>query len=117
VAGEPRTKLGKYDIVGILGKGAVGAVYDAYDSVIGRRVAVETVAKDSLQTEQASETLGRFRREAQVARRLDHPGVVAVYDCGETDDVAFIAMEYIKGKKLQRYFEESERFEKKISSV
>ena len=106
-------KLGKYEIVGTLGKGAMGIVYDAFDPVIERRVAIKTISKDAMDVSEADELLGRFKREASAAGRLNHPGVVSIYDYGEEGNVAFIAMEYIKGKELKHYFDASERFEMK----
>ena len=104
------TKFGKYDVVGVLGKGAMGIVYDCRDPVIGRRVAIKTVLKESLDSSEAEGLLGRFKQEAQAAGRLNHPGVVSIYDYGETADVAFIAMEYISGKELKSYFDKGEKF-------
>ena len=104
------TKFGKYDVVGVLGKGAMGIVYDCRDPVIGRRVAIKTVLKESLDSSEAEGLLGRFKQEAQAAGRLNHPGVVSIYDYGETSDVAFIAMEYISGKELKSYFDKGEKF-------
>ena len=107
------TKFGKYDVVGVLGKGAMGIVYDCRDPVIGRRVAIKTVSKEALDSSEAETLLGRFKQEAQAAGRLNHPGVVSIYDYGETDSVAFIAMEYISGKELKKYFDEGEKFDLK----
>ena len=107
------TKFGKYDVVGVLGKGAMGIVYDCRDPVIGRRVAIKTVLKEALDSSEAESLLGRFKQEAQAAGRLNHPGVVSIYDYGETESVAFIAMEYISGKELKKYFDEGEKFDLK----
>ena len=103
-------KFGKYEVVGVLGKGAMGVVYDCRDPVIGRRVAIKTVAKEALDSSEAEGLLGRFKQEAQAAGRLNHPGVVSIYDYGENEDVAFIAMEYISGKELKKYFDTGEKF-------
>ena len=121
-------KLGKYEIRRELGRGAMGVVYEGWDAGIGRSVALKTVRKDQLDGAEADELLSRFKREAQAAGRLNHPGVVAVYDYGEVvvdDDhtmvageaaeqarqrVAFIAMEFVKGKELREFFEANERF-------
>ena len=105
--------FGKYDVVGVLGAGAMGTVYDAVDPVIGRRVAIKTVLKHTLDASEAQGLLDRFKQEAQAAGRLNHPGVCSIYDYGETDYVSFIAMEYISGKELKAYFDESQKFDLK----
>ena len=104
-------KLGKYEIRRELGRGAMGVVYEGWDPMIDRRVALKTVRKDQLDRSEVDEILSRFRREAQAAGRLNHPNVVAVYEYGEdTDGTAFIAMEYVEGRELKDYFDRQERF-------
>ncbi|HEY1537309.1 MAG TPA: serine/threonine-protein kinase, partial [Polyangiaceae bacterium] len=100
---SPRPRLGKYEILQTLGSGAMGVVYLAYDAVIERKVAVKTIRKEILGQEASSEVTARFRREAMAAGRLTHPGIVAVYDYGEDDSVAYIVMEYAPGQDLGRY--------------
>jgi serine/threonine-protein kinase len=92
-----RPRLGKYDILQTLGSGAMGVVYLAYDA------AVKTIRKEALGQAASSEVAARFRREAMAAGRLTHPGIVAVYDYGEDDSVAYIVMEYAPGQDLGRY--------------
>src|SRR2546428_386604 len=76
-------RLGKYPVTEVLGKGAMGIVYRAYDPVIKRPVAIKTIRKELIEDDEKAETLsGRFRREAQAAGALSHPGIVAVYDAG-----------------------------------
>ena len=99
----PRPRLGKYEILQTLGSGAMGVVYLAYDAVIERKVAVKTIRKEILGKEASSEVTARFRREAMAAGRLTHPGIVAVYDYGEDESVAYIVMEYAPGQDLGRY--------------
>jgi serine/threonine protein kinase len=94
-------RLGKYEILETLGSGAMGVVYLAYDPVIERRVAVKTIHKHTLDA--VPDAGERFRREALAAGRLNHPGIVAVYDYGEDEDVAFIVMEYAPGLRLDLY--------------
>jgi serine/threonine-protein kinase len=89
----------------------MGIVYDGFDPVIERRVAIKTIAKASMDPGEAAEVLGRFKREAQAAGRLNHPGIVSIHDYGEDDGLAFIAMEFIKGNELRRYFESQQRFD------
>ncbi len=104
-------KLGKYEVRRELGRGAMGIVYEGWDPMIDRRVALKTVRKDQLDRSEVDEILSRFKREAQAAGRLNHPNVVAVYEYGEdADGVAFIAMEYVEGRELKDYFDKQERF-------
>jgi serine/threonine-protein kinase len=93
--------LGKYQIRGTLGRGAMGTVYDGWDPVIGRRVAIKTVRMLDHDDAEAQEALARFKNEAQAAGRLSHPNIVAVYDYGESDETAFIVMEFIEGRSLK----------------
>ncbi len=100
-----RTVLGRYEIERELGRGAMGIVYLGRDPKIGRRVAIKTLAiADGDKTDDHDETMkNRFFREAEAIGRLSHPNIVAVYDVGEEDDLAFIAMDYLTGKSLRLY--------------
>ena len=102
-------QLGKYDVRGTLGKGAMGTVYDGWDPVIDRRVAIKTVRLPEAHDEEAEEGLARFKREAQAAGRLHHPNIVGVYDYGETAEVAFIVMEFVDGLTLKGLLDAEER--------
>ncbi len=96
-------RIGKYVVQGELGRGGMGVVYQALDPLIERRVAIKTVSKHLLATQgtqDAEAMMQRFKREAQAAGRLTHPNIVAVYDYGETDDIAYIAMEHVAGQGL-----------------
>ncbi len=104
------TKLGKYEIRKELGRGAMGVVYEAFDPLIERVVALKTIRPDQLSGINAHEFLARFRREAQAAGRLTHPNIVAIYDFGEDAGVWYIAMELVKGRELKEYFDANERF-------
>jgi eukaryotic-like serine/threonine-protein kinase len=104
------TKLGKYEVRGELGRGAMGVVYEGYDPLIERIVALKTIRADQLVGENALDIVARFRREAQAAGRLSHPNIVSIYDFGEDAGVWYIAMEFIKGRELKDYFEAHERF-------
>ena len=109
-------KLGKYDIEGELGKGAMGVVYKGKDPFIERFVALKTVRADMLRAEDPEATsaqITRFKREARAAGRLNHPNIVGIYEYGEDDSTAFIAMEFIEGRDLKDYFDKEERFEVK----
>ena len=102
-------KLGKYAIRRELGRGAMGVVYEGFDPVIERIVAIKTIRPEHLD-EGAADMMARFRREAQAAGRLNHPNIVSIYEYGEENGVAFIAMEFVKGKELKSYFDEGRRF-------
>ncbi|HEU0187780.1 MAG TPA: serine/threonine-protein kinase, partial [Gallionellaceae bacterium] len=93
--------LGKYQLRRELGKGAMGTVYEGYDPLIERTVAIKTVQTTLIPHDCLQETLGRFRREAQAAGRLVHPNIVTVYEYGEENGMAFIAMELVQGKELK----------------
>src|SRR5947199_2547294 len=107
---EPQT-LGKYNIQSVLGKGAMGVVYKAFDPHIERTVAIKTVRKDLVDPDLAAQFMGRFKNEARAAGRLHHPNIVGVYEYGEDDKVAFIAMEYVDGTGLREYLNRKARFE------
>jgi hypothetical protein len=102
--------LGKYEIRGTLGKGAMGTVYDGWDPAIARRVAIKTVSLPTDPDPDTAEEIARFRREAQAAGRLTHPNIVAVYDYGETADMAYIVMEFVDGPSLKAPLDARERF-------
>src|ERR1051326_295224 len=95
------SKIGRYEIVGTLGKGAMGVVYKAVDPTIGRTVALKTTRLDVHGTEQ-EELLERFRNEARLAGVLNHPNIVTVYDAGEHEGLFYIAMEFIEGQTLHQ---------------
>src|SRR4249920_158614 len=102
--------LGKYELRREIGRGAMGVVFEAYDPMIKRVVALKTIRSDQLAGEESATVIARFRREAQAAGRLSHPNIVPIYDFGEDGGVWFIAMEFIKGRELKEYFEANERF-------
>jgi serine/threonine protein kinase len=97
-------KLGRYDIVRELGKGAMGIVYLAKDPLIGRLVALKTIRPSAhAEDEDTQEFQQRFVREAQAAGILNHPSIVTVHDIGqdEPSGMSFIAMEYVEGHNLK----------------
>jgi eukaryotic-like serine/threonine-protein kinase len=96
------TKAGRYEILGELGRGAMGVVYRAVDPVIGRNVAVKTIRLSEQSTGLSrQELLSRFQTEARAAGLLTHPNIVVVYDAGEEDGLYYITMELVEGKSLQ----------------
>ena len=104
-------RLGRYDIVSVLGKGAMGVVYAGMDPRLHRKVAIKTILKSSLDEDTAREYTMRFDREAQAVARLNHPNIVQVYDFGAEGEVAYIVMEFIQGKELKDFFDANERFD------
>src|SRR5580658_2340354 len=102
--------MGKYEIRRQLGRGAMGIVYEGFDPVIERVVAIKTVRLPEVDDEETAEEIARFRREAQAAGRLSHPNIVGVYDYGETTELAYIVMEFVDGPPLKSYLDKNERF-------
>ena len=96
-AAGPR-RIGAYEIRGVLGKGAVGVVYDAFDTRSGQRVALKTLSDEA---GLAAIQRQRFVRESAILTRLDHPGIVSAIDVGEDDGVAWIAMPRLEGEDLE----------------
>jgi CHASE2 domain-containing sensor protein len=102
--GGEKPMLGRYEVQSELGHGAMGVVYRGVDPKINRVVAIKTMAlTQEFEPEQLAEVKDRFFREAQSAGRLNHPHIVAIYDAGEEHDLAYIAMEFLKGADLSRY--------------
>jgi len=97
--------LGRYRILGELGRGAMGTVYRAVDPLIEREVAIKALRAD-LPEDVRGGVRERFLREAKAAGRLGHPNIVIIYDVGEQNDVAYIAMELLEGKSLQELLRE-----------
>jgi serine/threonine-protein kinase len=96
--------LGRYQVERELGKGAMGVVYLGKDPKIGRMVAIKTMAlSQEFEPDELAEVKARFFREAETAGRLSHPNIVSIYDAGEEHDLAYIAMEFIKGYDLVRH--------------
>src|SRR3954467_1228385 len=98
-------KLGRYLIQSELGRGAMGVVYKATDSVLERTVAVKTVNM-ALERDGADRYEERFYQEARAAGSLNHPNIVTVYDVGKAGDVAYMAMEFIEGEELRALMKE-----------
>ena len=104
-------RLGKYEIRSVLGRGAMGIVYQAFDPHIERSVALKTIRKDVVDPEVAQEYMARFKNEAKAAGRLHHPNIVGVYEYGEDDTVAYIVMEYVEGTGLREYLNRKASFD------
>lgn len=103
-------KLGRYEVLRVLGKGAMGVVYEGRDPNLDRRVAIKTVKVENLSEEAAAEYEHRFRTEARSAARLQHPNIVSVYDSDRDGDVAFLVMEYIQGDDLKHHLDRGVRY-------
>jgi serine/threonine protein kinase len=104
-------KAGRYEIIGELGRGAMGVVYKAVDPVIGRAVAVKTIRLSEEGTGMTrAELLQRFQTEAHAAGLLTHPNIVVVYDAGEEDGLFYITMELVEGKSLQNLLDSGQVF-------
>jgi len=102
--GIEKPMLGRYEVEKELGKGAMGVVYLGRDPKISRVVAIKTMAlAQEFEDDELEEVKERFFREAETAGRLNHPNIVTIYDAGEEHDLAYIAMEFLKGHDLARY--------------
>lgn len=103
-AGLQKPMLGRYEVEKELGKGAMGSVYLGKDPKISRIVAIKTMAlSQEFEEDELQDVKNRFFREAETAGRLSHPNIVTIYDAGEEHDLAYIAMEYIKGSDLAEH--------------
>jgi len=104
-------KIGKYDIQSVLGKGAMGVVYKAFDPGIERVVAIKTVRKDLVDPDLVEQSMARFKNEAVAAGRLLHPNIVSVYEYGEDDANAFIVMEFVEGTGMREFMNRGANFD------
>jgi serine/threonine-protein kinase len=101
-------RIGRYKIVGELGRGAMGVVYHAIDPNIGRPVAIKTIHFGGGRTPEEQERLReRLFREARSAGILSHPGIVTIYDVEQQGDLAYIAMEFVDGPTLDQVLSEA----------
>jgi serine/threonine protein kinase len=108
---EPPKQIGKYAIKRALGKGAMGLVYEGFDPIIERKVAIKTILADYLDAADMEDAIARFKREAQAGGRLQHPNIVGVYEYGGDNEMAFMVMEYVEGEELKRMLTSGKRFE------
>lgn len=101
---SPKRTLGRYEIERELGKGAMGIVYLGRDPKINRVVAIKAIPlAEEFEEDDLAEARARFFREAEMAGRLNHPAIVTVYDAGEDNGLAYIAMEYLRGHHLSTH--------------
>src|SRR5262245_48519994 len=103
--------LGRYQIKGVLGQGAMGLVYDGHDPKLNRRVAIKTILTSKLSADSARMATVRFQREVRAVARLNHGNVVQVYDFGTEGELAYIVMEYIQGKELKDFLDLGQRLD------
>ncbi len=102
--GVEKPMLGRYQVEKVIGRGAMGVIYQGRDPKINRVVAIKTLAlAQEFDSDELEEVQNRFFREAETAGRLNHPNIVTIYDAGEEQDLAYIAMEYLTGHDLTRY--------------
>jgi serine/threonine protein kinase len=123
---ESRLTVGRYVVVGELGRGGMGVVYEAWDPGIDRRVAIKTIEPDLVPEEEREEVIERFKREVKVVGRLHHPAIVTIHDSGmerELDPVTnrrvpslyYYVMEYLDGRSLARVLREEHRLEDDVA--
>jgi eukaryotic-like serine/threonine-protein kinase len=99
-----RPTVGRYEIISQVGQGAMGIVYKARDPKINRLLAIKTVRfSDDFEEKKVKEVKDRFLREAEIAGKLSHPSIVAIYDVGEDYDLTYMAMEFLEGQNLQKF--------------
>lgn len=98
-------RLGRYEIIKKLGEGTMGIVYLAHDPRIDRPVAVKSISLDALSDDQKQDYRSRLEHEAKAAGRLTHPNIVTIFDAGEHDGSAYIAMEFLGGRELASLLE------------
>ncbi len=101
---DTKPTLGRYEVLRQLGKGAMGVVYLGQDPRINRTTAIKTVRfSEEFEEDVAAEMKQKFFREAESAGTLSHPNIVTIYDAGEEQDLAYIAMEFLEGDDLDKY--------------
>jgi serine/threonine-protein kinase len=103
------TTIGKYELRTQLGRGAMGIVYEAFDTVIERKVALKLLRTDVFAAEQLPDVRARFKREAHSAGKLSHPNIVTIFDYGEHDGAPYIVMDLMSGQELSRRLEAGTR--------
>ena len=101
---QSKPRLGRYEILEELGRGAMGIVYKGLDPKLDRLTAIKTIRfTDDFDEDQAAKIREQFYREAEVVAKLSHPNIVTIYDVGEDLDLSYLAMEYLEGESLETY--------------
>ena len=111
------THIDRYQILGLLGKGGMGAVYKAYDPELDRSIAIKILTVKPHEGETVSRPRARLMREAQALAKLSHPNVVSVFDVGTYEEGIYIAMEYVKGKTLRQWLKDNHPTQKEILNL
>lgn len=112
---EKLSNLGRYQVIEILGKGAMGTVFKGVDPAINRPVALKTIRLDFVADQTEMEELrDRLTREARAAGKLSHPNIVTIYDIGAEKNLHYIAMEYLEGQTLENLIKRRVQFSYKI---
>ena len=121
VAKKPKAMptLGRYEILGQLGRGAMGIVYKGRDPKLNRLTAIKTIRfSDEFDESQVETIKEHFYREAEVVARLSHANIVTIYDVGEDLDLSYLAMEYLEGENLEKFTTKDNLFSvKKVIDV
>ncbi len=111
VPDDTPSSIGRYEVTGTLGFGAMGAVYQAFDPIIKRALAIKTIRLDiPRQSPQHAVFIERFYQEARISGTLSHPNIVTLFDIGEEKGVPFLAMEYVEGQTLSDLIDQGVRF-------
>ena len=101
---QSKPRLGRYEILEELGRGAMGIVYKGRDPKLDRLTAIKTIRfTDDFDEDQAGKIREQFYREAEVVAKLSHPNIVTIYDVGEDLDLSYLAMEYLEGESLEAF--------------
>jgi len=108
----PSRQIGRFTVLGLVGRGGLGEVYAAYDPELDRRVALKVLVRADDRS-----GLARLRREAMAMARLSHPNVARVFDVGSVDSRLFIAMEFIRGQTLRAWLAEHPRAWREVRDV
>jgi TonB family protein len=107
----PQT-IGRYQVQGSVGFGAMGAVYKAFDPLIKRTLAIKTIRLDiPRQSPQYKSFLDRFYHEARISGTLSHPNIVTLFDIGEEQEIPYLAMEYVEGETIASMLERGVKFD------
>ena len=97
-------KIGKYQIISLLGQGGMGMVYKAVDPDISEQVAIKVIRPELLESDNDGTLLKRFRNEVKACRLLKHPNIIATYAYHEIKNQCYIVMEYVEGEELSQLF-------------
>jgi len=104
------TQMGRYELIRVIGKGAMGLVYEGRDPNLDRRVAIKTISVENLSEQETAEYEVRFRTEARSAARLQHPNIVSIYDSDRDVDMAYLVLELVDGLDLKQHLDGGRRY-------